>query len=299
MEKDRCKDYHPYLANVVSLLNFLKLRHKNLYQKALFVLDYEPITTYYLLMEPYKVCGKHFIPDEVLFGGDGAWNGYIICSDAKAEYMGFFEGMGANFNTIISQADITRRRIMDTSDAPQAVLSLQDAYKTLETKNSIEGYDLPPEAKPSTEGLKLWQDEFRYVVHAALEELRSQPSYDYREFRAITDEFRTTRPGNNYKNEVVLINCNVSVYPRAERTFLLSFIRSTAFLYFPCPSQKVKTWGPPQPMVSNTGGVYNHNAIALAALEEVTGMVYQGGLSPQEAAAQQLRSELYGSAIAL
>jgi hypothetical protein len=297
MVTDGCKEYHPYLVNVVSLLNFLKIRHNDLYKKALFVIDYEPITTYYLLMEPYKVCGTHFIPDEVLFG-KGCWNGMILCKDAKTEYMDFFEEMGEVTGAIISQADITRKRIMGSYDVSQAVGALQDAYKTLETKNSIEGRDLPLVAQSSTvEGLKkLWQDEFRYVVHVALLELRSQPTYDCRDFRAITDEFRTTRPGNNYNNEIVLINCNISVYPKAERLFLLSFINSTAFLYFPCPSQKARIWrGPKQPIVEpKTVGVYSHNASALEALDQVTRMVYEGGLSPQEAAAQQLRTKLYG-----
>jgi hypothetical protein len=290
MLKDMCTSYHPYLANVVSLLNFLKRRHTDLYKKALFMIDYEPITTFFLLMEPYKECGSYFIPDAVL----GGWNGMILCSNATEEYMGFFKEMGEESGAIISQADKARRRIMAISDAPQALSALQSVYKIFEAQNSIEGYKLPAEAKPSTEGLKFWQDEFRFVAHVALQELRSQP-FTALAFREITDEFRHTRAGNNYKNEVSVINCNRSVNVRAERMFLLAFINSTALLYIPCPPQNVTKWGPPQPMLPNSSGVYNHNVSAFAALQEVKGMVYPGGVNSQAAEKEKLLKELYGN----
>ena len=294
MLKDMCTSYHPYLANVVSLLNFLKLKHKDLYKRALYVIDYEPITTLFLLMEPYKVCGTYFIPDDVLFG-PGGWNGMILCGNATVEYMGFFKEMGEDSSAkVISQVDIARKRIMDSPDASLALGALQSVYKTFETQNSIEGYKLPAEAKPSTEGLNLWRDEFRFVAHVALQELRSQP-FTPLAFREITDEFRTTRAGNNYKNEVAVINCNLSVNPKAERMFLLALINSTAFLYTPCPPQNTTKWGPPRAMLPTSGGVYNHNASALAALQEVRGMVYPGGVNPQAAEREKLLKELYGN----
>ena len=293
MAKDFCHSFNPYLASVVSLLNFLKLKHNELYKKALFVIDYEPISTFFILMEPYKVCGEHFIPDDVLFGNDG-WNETFLCSNAVEEYMGFFREMADASSKIASQVDNARTRIMDIADPSQAIIALQTLYSISENQNSIEGFALPPAAKPTSKGLKLWRDELRFVIHLALLELRGQP-YEAMAFRELFDDLRTTRAGNNHDNEVAVTKCNTGVHPKAELMFLAAFINSTAMLYNPCPPEYITRWGPSRPMAPNEAGVYNHNFFALTALKEVHGMVFPGGRPPAAAMGEKLRGQLYGA----
>ena len=295
MAADGCRTHNPYLEKVVSLLNFLKLKHNELYQKALFVIDYEPISTFFILMEPYKNpnSGEPFIPERVLFG-DGGWNGTFLCEDAITEYMRFFEVTANASDVIAGQADIIRTRIMNNADTSQAVLSLQMAYNELETKNTILGFKLPAAAWQPTKGRKHWQDELRFVVHEALREVRMRPQYDSTTFRKITDELRFTRTGSNYVDELAANHCIRSVYPKAEYMFVASFINSTDFLYAPCPPAKISSWGPARAGPLGVAAVYNRNASAYAALKGTTGMVYPFGFSPKDLAQHEMRSELYG-----
>ena len=295
MAKDGCRSHNPYLEKVVSLLNFLKVRHNVIYQRALFVIDYEPVSTFFILMEPYKDprSGEYFIPEHVLFGADG-WGGAFLCQNAIEEYMAFFEETAKSSDAIARQVDKIRTRIMGNADPSQSVLAVQAAYNEFESQNSIQGYPLPAAARQPTRGRKHWQDELRFVVHEALREVRAPPRYDSTTFRKITDELRYTRAGNNYSDELTLNHCSRSVYPKAEYMFVASFINSTDFLYTPCPPANISRWGPPRAAPLGVAAVYNRNASAFATLKGTTGMVYPLGFSPKDLAQQEIRSQLYG-----
>lgn len=295
--KGTLAECNPYLAKVVSLLNFLKANRPELLDVVRPVLDYEPVVSFYLLFEPYKTQGAHLVPNSVLFG-DGAWNCADAYGSAVAEFEAFFredqKSAAAPFMyrdraAVAAQVDQIRRRIGagNQRSGPQAV---QDVYAVLAAQNTIGGMGpiLPAAAQQALAGSKkLWQDEFRFTVHEALQSLRAAP-YSSSTFGSIVRDLRAAWPGNDYGAEIRLANVadlRANIAPRLELTMLMKFINSTDFLYLPvAPDAVGAAWGSMDP---TDWAVYNRNAVALANLRRVTGMSRASGISPQ--ALQELR----------
>jgi hypothetical protein len=292
--RDRCAGNNPYLAKVVSLLNFLRAKHPEVFTKVLPMLDFDPIITFYLLFEPYKTSGDYIIPDSIMFG-DGGWNGSDLFSNAVFEYEGMFRALelqndGAfvfrDHAGVASQIDSQRQALSSSSNPRGAPPAVQEVYAKLASDNSIGGMRpiLPESTLAALGGLKkLWQDELRFIIREALQTLRTQP-YSTSDFAAIVRDLRAKWPGNNYADEIVLSNLaylKTNVAPRSELLLLLKFVNSTDFLYVPVtPEQVGARWGSMNP--TEWEGCYNGNLVALNNLRRTTGMVRGGcGLSPQ------------------
>ncbi len=286
MARDRCASRNPYLAKVVSLLNFLKSHAPASLAVAQAVLDYDPIISFYLILEPYKTQGTFLIPDSVLFG-EGAWNGAEIFSDAVAEYKAFFGGKTVRERgAVTAQVDAVRQQISGQSNPRQLPSLVHSAYDSMISQNAINGLGpiLPKEAVGLIgANMKLWQDEFRFIIHEALQSMRREPQYSTDTFAAIVRDLRTAWPGNNYESETVLSNVAAmknNVAPRAELFLLMKFINSTDFLYVPIASEIVGgAWGDPDD--PNDTRIYNRNAAAVSNLSRVQGMSHPAGISPQ------------------
>lgn len=269
MAKDHCATRDPYLAHAVSLLNFLKGAHPTLLVALLPVIDRDPAVTFYLLVEPYKTTGDYLIPDDTLFGPKG-WNGAEIYQGAVSEFEGFFESLEKQTgpsaedrsagNLVVPyvfrdpafvrsavdevRVDITGEdgRKANKIATPEAV---KRAYLALITGNAIGGAQpiLPDDTVRLLPGSKkLWQDELRFVLHAALAELRKEPAFNIDSFGTIIRMLREDRPGNDYSRELGLANAEVlqkNVAPQAEFTLLLRFIGATDFLYTPVSAAKI------------------------------------------------------------
>jgi hypothetical protein len=316
MKKDRCRSYDPYLAKTVSLLNFLKMSHPDLYMTVLPVLDYEPFVTFYLLLEPFKTAGEPLLPDSALFG-TGAWNGVNMYTDAAREYRAVFADLPAQGDpsasdpqaggatvpyvfrdraAIAAQIDAVRKQI-GTQNPRQALPALLEAYATLAAQNSIHGMGpVLPDATQAAlaDGKKLWQDEFRFTIYAALRTVRGMPAYTSDLLASILRDIRTVWPGNDYTKELRLLNQELlkgNVAPRTELLLLMKFLNSTDFLYLPAaPDMVGPAWGDPDDPTDYR--IYNRNAAALAALSRVAGMQHSAGVSQR--ALQELR--LYAQA---
>jgi hypothetical protein len=283
MRADRCATHNPYLAKSVSLLNFLRAKSPETAAMVAPIVDVDPMLTFYLLLEPYKSTGAYLIPDSVLFG-DGAWNGCECFGDAVREYEGHLAadaGAGRDRAAVAAQVDMVRQRI--SAGRPTALPALvAAAYEALTSRNSIEGMDgVLPEAtmRALGGGKKLWQDELRFIIHAAFAELRTRP-YDPSTFATIVNDLRTKWPGDSYGAELCLANAadmQNNVAPRSDMLALLKFVNSTDFLYVaPLPSAVGAAWGS---MNLSDTAVYNRNAVALADLRRYGGMVRASGVS--------------------
>lgn len=320
MKQDRCRTHNPYLAKVVSLLNYLKANNAELLQTVMPVLDYDPVVTFYLLLEPYKSTGDYLIPDSVLFG-QGAWNGADAYGNAVEEYKAVFRSMPTqqamtatdpqsgqpavpyvfrDRAAVMAQVDVVRQQIVNGQNPRQAPQMVQDVYAVLATQNSIQGMSpiLPDATLRALSGSKkLWQDELRFIVHEALQTMRQMPVYTTDVFASIVRDLRTAWPGNNYGDEIRLSNIadlRSNVAPRNEYLLLLKFVNSTDFLYMPAAPDVVGgAWGDPNNPTD--WQVYNRNAVALANLGRIQGMVRPAGISPQALQELQIYARTYGT----
>jgi len=275
MRTDRCATRDPYLAHAVSLLNFLEKVYPDQLVKVLPMIDRDPAVTFYLLVEPYKTSGSDYVLDDPILFGDNGWNGAEIYTGAVSDFKSFFELVGQqqapsaedrqsggpvvpyvfrDTQFVRSAIDAVRLEIMggdgsgmDRVSTPQKIHS---AYELLITMNSIGGAQpiLPDDtirALPGTK--KLWQDELRFMLHAALQEVREEPTYSQNHFADIVRMLRDLRPGNNYSNEASLSSpesFRSNVAAQADFYLLAKFISSTDFLYIPVSAAKVGgAWG--------------------------------------------------------
>jgi len=317
MKRDKCRAHNPYLAKVVSLLACLRAKRPELLPAVMPVLDYDPLVTFYLLIEPYKTLGGHLIPEDVLFG-EGAWNGTDCYGDAVEEYKDIFRSMpgqsaasAADPQTgsgavpyvfrdraaVAAQADVARHQLGGNNNPRQLPQQVQDVYAILSAQNTIGGMGpvLPDVAKTAlAAGKKLWQDELRFTLHQALQEMRHAP-YSTATFASIVRDLREAWPGNNYTAEARLSNVadqRANVSPRTELLLLTKFVNSTDFLYLPVtPDDAGAAWGSMDPTDET---VYNRNAVALSNLQKIDGMARPAGISPQALLELELYAQAHG-----
>jgi hypothetical protein len=288
---------NPYLCKSVSLLNYLRLSRPELYGAVLPLIDYEPIVTFYILLEPYKRTGEYILPNDVLFG-EGGWGGAEIYSDAVREYEAHFAAApgaaGADASAVpaiyrdraavAAQVDQLRAQFARGSkprDAPKIVCEM---YATLAAQNSIAGLGpiLPAATLRIISGAKkLWQDELRFHLHYTLRELRAAP-FSASEFNSeVVQTLRNMRPGNNYDRETSLTNpgdLQWNTSPSMELLLLNKFVNSTDFLYFAVPPSLVGDWGG-DPCDPTDAEVFNCNKEALAQLRRSVGSSRPAGIS--------------------
>ena len=318
MQSDRCVSHDPYLCKVVSLLNFIKVYHPKTLAVVLPMLDYNPFVTFYLLLEPYKTTGNFIIPEGVLFGGSDSWCGVEMYKDAVNEYKAFFRSMSSQLEKsatgsqsgipvvphayinragVGAQIDAARQTINANKNPRSALKSVREIYNVLATQNYIRGMGpvLPDVVKMAQAGAKkLWQDEFRFTIHEALEMLKGAP-YEKSTLDAILGDIKHKYPGNDYENELVLCHASdisSNVGPRIELIMLMKFINSSDFLYLPVSPDSVG--GTAGSMDPSNWKVYNRNAAAILNLKGVQGMVRAAGISPKALAELQLHLQLYG-----
>ncbi|CAB5212864.1 unnamed protein product [Rhizophagus irregularis] len=254
---------NPYLNTVVGLLTFLKNNHTPEYEKILPVIDYDPLVTYYLLMEPYKTRGEFLIEDNVLFG-DGKWNGSRNANSTLSDFKAFFQAFDQSTADMNSQTDqksyvfVRNSSLLshmegirtDLND-PYYGLNIPDKvisfYTQLSNSNSIEnmGPVFPDSTYKGLAGLKkLWQDEFRFWAHYAHQSILNEkntnemPNARSQAFYEMVSCIRTNWLGNNYDNERFITKKNTyvrNVAPNLDLQFLLTFVCSSDFLYIPRP----------------------------------------------------------------
>lgn len=127
--------------------------------------------------------------------------------------------------------------------------------------------------------------------------MRQMPVYSTETFSSIIRDICTSWPGNRYGDEIVLSNVadmKANVAARDTLLLLLKFVNSTDFLYMPAAPEVVGgAWGNPNDPTD--WKVYNRNAVALANLGRIQGMVRPEGVSPQALQELQIYAQTHGS----
>jgi hypothetical protein len=298
MKADGCMAKDPYLAKSVSLLDFLREKHPDIFQTVLPLIDWNPIITFYLLIEPYRTIGDYIIPDGILFG-DGGWNGAETFTDAVSEYKKIFECLRSSDSpayvfkdhaSVVHAVDLIRQRVAAISDKMSLVRLVKEHYNNLTNNNSIGG--LSPIYPDSTlallrGGKKLWQDEFRFIVCCSTKQLyanaRATPSkYTTDDWASLVRSFRNDYPGNNYEAEETMVKkleMKSNVSPTEDFLMLQKFGNSTDFLYTPAPEGMVGGYMGSEDDPTDMA-VYNRNYDAMRAMSR-TRTRRHVGVSPQ------------------
>lgn len=269
------KTYDPYLAKTVGLLDYLNKNHKDLLTKLIPIVDYSPIVTFYLLVEPYKLKPPYLIPDEVLFGEHG-WNCVVPFGDLSLLWQtilnGFFgAGTAKVFSdraSVAQQIDLARQSLIDDQKGIGTVSNVIGKYSSFMSSNSISG--LSPILPDGTTALlsaskKLWQDEFRYILYSSFQAVKTGMRGDKEgAFDKVLEFVQIYCPGNDYDKERRITNPNSFNVPSPNGIYneLMCFINSTDFMYLSLPTA----------MSSQTNfgsGFFNRNAEALQGMSSI------------------------------
>jgi len=311
MRKDLCRGYNPYLARSVSLLRFLQLQHPDEYTKVLPLIDYNPLLTFYLLLEPAKP-DPRLLADELLFG-DGGWNGACLYENAVEDYLSVFRElpelklpspaprMFHERASVAAQVDRVRQSVARQAHHRRIPDTIRSAYTALGTRNEIDGFGpvLPAStvAALGPDGL-LWQGEMRFTVRMALVSLSRGP-YSPWDFKRVVDDLHTRWAGRSYTAELNLLHPELlkqNVAPATELALLLKFVGTTDFLYTPVAPDAVgpasgDPWDP-----TKWRPYFNANAYALQELRATgAGMARPAGVSPKALLALRAYVARHGS----
>jgi hypothetical protein len=279
LRKDNAVSYNAYLVKVVSLLEFLKIYHSELFYAVLPIVDCDPFITFCLLIEPYKLKGEHLIPDSILFG-DGGWKGVNLCQSPFEEFKTI---LGTVNKSDPSMFYTNRHRLIDLMNQKRNALNgsspsmwvsdVETAYTELITNNSINGSSpvLPNSTILLVGGQKkLWQDQFRFIIFQALQDVyECLPEERCSRFEGLLKDIEIHWAGDDYAKEQQITTAIVSrlASKSAEMAVLAKFTDSTDFLYMLPTAEEASTeWGSMNPSDSD---VYNRNAVAFKQLMSV------------------------------
>lgn len=236
---------NPYLAAVLSLLDFLKKASPEAYERAVCTLDYSPYASFYLLVEPDSAAQLYLIDDELIAEWDRtrqAGAGYDP-KGAMAAYeshlkagQGMLQGDAAALGAAVDRARWTvQAHGVSRSMVPKAIKA---AYDTLSSGNTVGGVAAFPANYASFlaahPGYKAWQDEARYQINYLFTFLNANMMCHLHDFTEVTRAVHDCVMGSRtlvYSNPDFLANKLMSRDEFAAGP--LTFLASGAFLYFP------------------------------------------------------------------
>ena len=279
VEKDGCRTANPYLGSVVSLLNYLKANRPDVLQAVLLSIDYEPVTAFYILVEPYRAAG-HAVSDDII----AAWGNAKMYTDAVAEYKAYFEslaGQTGSASGVVALGFSDRPRLLEQTDQIRQDIGAEirsvakrvdDAYGALTMGNQIGSYGpVFPDATLALYAgskLRLWQDMFRYCMHKKLCDLRAYP-FNRRSFGEIVECIRAWQSSGALPMGD-LEQASGDLVARFKLVELWCFVNSYDFLYIPSGRAGVgHRMGDGSPKAEEP---LNRAAEVAPALAETTGM---------------------------
>lgn len=272
-----------YADAAAAALGALKARDPDAFAAAAPQLDWNPLTTFYLLLEPYRYQDHTFD-----IGREAA------TSRPLADYRALLgEARAAAAEKTLSaaayaaQVDETRAHILRQAGASMCRL-VEAAYKDREARNVVAGRGpaLPAPRPGAGVARAAWADEFRLEAAALCSDLAK--TGDINVFTGdIIDLVRNRYPGANYSGELVLLNssrASSDCAPRAYRLALFKFVNSTAFLHSLPPAEAAgKFAGSPSPLDER---IYNANAVGALLCGARRRAVVGGGEDPEQGAAR-------------
>lgn len=251
---------NPYLPIVVLLLQrLLEKQNYQVFLKVRPILDIDPIITFYILLEPYKLVGEYLVSDDIfnqrLF--DAILKARNIFDDPADEYRKILnrpiEDNVAAFNNtrgVIEAVNGLRNKLLNDTEARMLPEEILRIYNHLEEKNEIKSSseagtisNILPESLvahyQNNHNKRLWQDEYRFIIGECLRTMKTEPDSEARAvvFNNLCNTLKINLRGDDYSNELCIMNN--SDYPltacvRDRVRMMQYFINSPDFLFIGC-----------------------------------------------------------------
>lgn len=264
MVRDEIQKIHsknPYLPVVVLLLQrLIEKQHYQIFLKVRPILDVDPIITFYILLEPYKLSGEYLVSDDIfnqrLF--DAIVKVRNIFEDPADEYRKILnrpidENVAVFNNTkgVIEVVNGLRNKLLNDTEArllPEEILRI---YNYLEEKNEIKSAsseaatitNVFPESLvahyQNNHNKRLWQDEYRFIIGECLRTMKTEPDSEARAvvFNNLCNTLKINIRGDDYSNELCIMNYSdypLTVCVRDKVRMMQYFINSPDFLFIGC-----------------------------------------------------------------
>lgn len=239
---------NPYLTRVVGFLYALKVhcdkgseRHQQvMYERILPLLDLNPLVSYYIIFEPYRICGSNdFLVSDKIYHSCYSHDVPMIKS---VDYLTFFSAHHKINNPSVSRSKFYSdrsavisavRKLRESCDNPRDAHSfIAKAYTMLESRNSIGGLT---NVYPSLfEPYRLrWADQFRSNVNNIIRNFsRATQAEDFTELFSYV---KFIMPGINLKAELMFLSPEPlekrTVAPKFDLIALYKFLNTSDFLY--------------------------------------------------------------------
>lgn len=285
MVRDSIQKIHnknPYLPVVVLLLQ--RLLNKTNYQtfiKVRPILDVDPIITFYILVEPYKLVGEYLVSDDIfnqrLF--DAILKARNVFEDPADEYRKILnthldENYAAfnNAKTLIESINNIRNKLLNDVESRLLPGEILKIYNNLESKNEIKSSEVSienvfPESLiahyQNNHNKRLWQDEYRFIIGECLRTMKTEPNAEARAvvFNNLCNTLKLNLRGDDYSNELCIMNN--SDYPltacvRDRVRMMQYFVNSPDFLFIGCSMELICG------VTSPTNTPYGSNRLKLA-----------------------------------
>ncbi len=248
-----------YLQVVTYLLNILNSKtYYNLFLKIRPIVDFDPVITFYLLVEPYKNTEEYLISSDVFTEKvfERALKSHNIFNYSVTEFINVMNkqlpGECLCFNNSLELIDAINKirfNILNNDQVraiPDTILNL---YNKLQTNNEINIDNIVltnvlPDSLylyyKNNEYKKLWEDEFRFVVGEYLYSIKMEPEYKTKKhmFLNLCELIRNIIPGNNYVSELSIMNTTeyvLSTCLKDKIKMMQYFVNSPDFLYIGYP----------------------------------------------------------------
>ena len=231
-----------YAKFTISLLQFLERNCRDVFAQILYILDEDPVITYYLIFEPYKKDGEFIISDTYLFQPDTKdddssdeeeigtdkqpkilkgvtfwdWVPYKPSNERKGtaskEYVEYIKKITPK--KVPKTNKLQSSTLNDSDDPISMIEKIQECYSKVLKHEKV---NLPYSVEQ-----KMWQDEFRFFMKYAMKNKQSI-------FDVIPNYI-----GDSYKNEIELLNIdkyNQSLSTTERFDAIKNFVESDCYLY--------------------------------------------------------------------
>lgn len=245
-----------YLETVLSLVHYIKNVRKDealLHDKVLPILSLDK-ADFYFLVEPHRASGDYLLDNSLISEwwacrGQSYMNPIDIRKDIDAMLSG---STGAAIYSQKSQlmdkiADIRQQISQRAAARPRSSADeIEAIYSELEKSNSIGGIGnvFPADLAQyyaNNPGLKMLQDELRYLTYGAFKQLESR-GFDVNSFHDLTNmigEYLYSSTADERARSQKLLNKNTLKYmiaPTEKAQEIQIFVNSTMFMYIPLTS---------------------------------------------------------------
>lgn len=252
---------NPYLPVVVLLLqHILQAQYCDLFVRIRPILDLDPIITFYLLVEPYKLVGEYIISDDIFNARvfDKILKARALYNDPAAEYRKILNrpvesdaNIFSHTKDIIELINSVRFKLLNEEEArklPEEVLAV---YNGLIEKNEIKSVvsDHPTITNILPDSLlihyqnnynkRLWQDEYRFIIGECIRSMKTEINIEARTviFDNLCNTLKETLRGDDYSDELCIMNYSdyaLSACVRDRIRMMQYFINSPDFLFIGC-----------------------------------------------------------------